>query len=60
MRPKPAKLAVEPRLRAVVEAKLAMRWSPAQITGWLPLAYPDDPTMRISHETLSESVRPAP
>ena len=39
-RPKPAKLAVEPRLRAVVEAKLALRWSPEQIAGWLPLAYP--------------------
>jgi IS30 family transposase len=38
MRPKPAKLAVEPGLRAVVEAKLAMRWSPEQIVGWLPLA----------------------
>ena len=38
-RPKPAKLAVEPRLRAVVEAKLALRWSPQQIAGWLPLAY---------------------
>jgi IS30 family transposase len=42
MRPKPAKLAVKPGLRAVVEAKLAMRWSPEQIVGWLPLAYPDD------------------
>jgi IS30 family transposase len=39
-RPKPAKLAVEPRLRAVVEAKLALRWSPQQIAGWRPLAYP--------------------
>jgi hypothetical protein len=29
-RPKPAKLAVEPRLRAVVEAKLALRWSPSR------------------------------
>jgi IS30 family transposase len=39
-RPKAAKLAVESRLRAVVEAKLAVRWSPQQIAGWLPLAYP--------------------
>jgi DNA-binding CsgD family transcriptional regulator len=39
-RPKPAKLAVEPRLRAVVEAKLGLRWSPEQIAGWLRLAYP--------------------
>jgi IS30 family transposase len=35
----------------VVEAKLGLRWSPEQIVGWLRLAYPDDPTMRISHET---------
>jgi DNA-binding CsgD family transcriptional regulator len=37
-RPKPAKLFLEPGLRAVVEAKLALRWSPEQIAGWLPLA----------------------
>jgi IS30 family transposase len=36
-RPKPAKLVLEPRLRAVVEAKLALRWSPQQIAGWLEL-----------------------
>jgi IS30 family transposase len=51
-RPKPSKLTVEPRLRAVVEAKLRLRWSPEQIAGWLPLAYPNNPTMRISHETI--------
>jgi IS30 family transposase len=39
-RPKAAKLVLEPRLRAVVEAKLARRWSPEQIAGWLPLALP--------------------
>jgi len=31
---------IEPQLRAVVEAKRALRWSPQQIAGWLPLAYP--------------------
>src|SRR5215208_547591 len=36
--PKAAKLAVEPRLRAVMEAKLALGWSPQQIARWLPLA----------------------
>ena len=51
-RPKAAKLVTEPRLRAVVEAKLALRWSPQQIAGWLPLAYPQDPVMRVSHETI--------
>jgi IS30 family transposase len=51
-RPKPAKLVLRPRLRVVVEAKLALRWSPQQIAGWLPLAYPSDPVMRVSHETI--------
>jgi IS30 family transposase len=51
-RPKAAKLVTQPRLRAVVEAKLALRWSPEQIAGWLPLAYPQDPVMRVSHETI--------
>jgi len=51
-RPKAAKLVAQPRLRAVVEAKLALRWSPEQIAGWLPLAYPSDPVMRVSHETI--------
>jgi transposase, IS30 family len=35
----------------VVEGKLELRWSPQQIAAWLPLAYPDDPEMRVSHET---------
>jgi transposase, IS30 family len=36
----------------VVEAKLAVRWSPQQIASWLPLAYPQDPVLRVSHETI--------
>src|SRR5207249_828440 len=52
LRPKPSKLTVCPRLRAVVEAKLELRWSPEQVAGWLPLAFPDDPEMRVSHETI--------
>jgi IS30 family transposase len=50
-RPKPARLACCPRLREVVEGKLELRWSPQQIAAWLALAYPDDPEMRVSHET---------
>nr|WP_237293251.1 hypothetical protein [Streptomyces katrae] len=34
-RPKQAKLAQRPSLRALVEAKLALCWSPEQIAGWL-------------------------
>ena len=51
-RPKPAKLSQCLRLRSVVEAKLTLRWSPQQIAEWLPLAYPDDLVMRVSHETI--------
>ena len=50
-RPKPAKLARCPRLRKV-EGKLELRWSPEQIAGWLKASYPDDPEMRVSHETI--------
>ena len=37
---------------SVVEAKLTLRWSPQQIAGWLPLAYPQESVMRVSHETI--------
>jgi IS30 family transposase len=51
-RPKPAKLAQCLRLREVVESKLELRWSPQQIAAWLRISYPDDPEMRVSHETI--------
>jgi IS30 family transposase len=51
-RPKPAMLALNDRLREVVEAKLEVRWSPEQISGWLSVTYPDDPEMQVSHETI--------
>jgi len=51
-RPKRAKLAQCERLRAVVEGKLERRWSPQQISGWLVRAFPEDPEMRVSHETI--------
>ena len=51
-RPKSCRLAVVPRLRRVVTAKLRMNWSPEQVSGWLKREYPDDETMHISHETI--------
>jgi len=51
-RPKRAKLAQCARLRQVVEAKLELCWSPEQISGWLVRSFPDDPEMRVSHETI--------
>ena len=55
-RPKTAKLADCPRLRRVVEEKLALRWSPQQISGWLVRTFPDDAEMRVSHETIYMSL----
>ena len=55
-RPQVAKLVRCPRLRRVVEAKLAGYWSPEEISAWLARAYPDDPEMRVSHETIYMSL----
>jgi IS30 family transposase len=55
-RPKPAKLATRPRLRAVVETWLADRWSPRQIADRLVVEFPDDLEMRVSHETIYQSL----
>lgn len=49
---KPRTLAVQPRLRTAVFTLLAQRWSPEQIARGLPQRYPDEPTMRISHEAI--------
>ncbi|GAT67255.1 integrase [Planomonospora sphaerica] len=51
-RPKPAKPARHPALRAAVEAKPALCWSPEQISGWLRRHHPHEPGMRISHEAI--------
>jgi IS30 family transposase len=51
-RPQRCKLARQPRLAALVAAKLAADWSPEQIAGWLKARYPEDETMRVSHETI--------
>jgi IS30 family transposase len=55
-RPKPTKLSRDPRLLAEVERGLLRRWSPEQISTRLKLDHPDDPEMRISHETIYQSL----
>jgi IS30 family transposase len=51
-RPRPCVLARNQRLRDLVIEKLSIEWSPHQISGWLKVAYPEDETMRVSHETI--------
>ncbi|MDP2584402.1 MAG: IS30 family transposase [Candidatus Palauibacterales bacterium] len=55
-RPKIPKLARHPLLRAEVERRLAQRWSPQQIARRLALVFPDDPEMRVSHESICRSL----
>jgi transposase, IS30 family len=51
-RPKPTKLGSCPRLVAEVQRGLERGWSPQQISARLSREFPDDPRMRISHETI--------
>lgn len=55
-RPKPCKLDVNEKLRDHVIEKLKLDWSPEQIAGELPLSFPDDENMRISHETIYKTI----
>jgi IS30 family transposase len=55
-RPKPAKLATDLRLRREVEDRLEHNHSPQQIAKRLPEDFPDDPEMRVSHETIYQSI----
>ncbi len=54
-RPKRAKLAAGPLLDCV-EAWLEQWWSPGQIARRLRLEYPHDEAMRVSHETIYQSL----
>ncbi len=55
-RPKPTRLVSNPRLLAAVESGLRRRFSPQQISRWLVREYPDDVGMRVSHETIYQSL----
>ena len=49
-------LAMNRKLRDIVASKLILDWSPEQISGWLKNQYPDDQSMRVSHETIYRSL----
>src|ERR1700730_9745770 len=52
LRPKRCLLSINLKLRNIVASKLILDWSPEQISGWLKIQYPDDESMRVSHETI--------
>ena len=55
-RPKPSKLARHPVVRGQVQQLLDRRYSPQQVSGRLRMLHPDDPAMRVSHETIYQSI----
>ena len=56
LRPKPCRLARHPQLRWRVAQKLALQWSPEQVSGWLKRQFPADQGMQVSHETIYRSL----
>jgi len=56
LRPKPCLLGVNRTLQRIVTSKLSLDWSPEQVSGWLKAEYPDDESMRVSHETIYRSL----
>lgn len=55
-RPKPCKLALHGRLRAIIARKLSSNWAPQQISGWLKRRYRGHVSMQVSHETIYRSL----
>lgn len=56
LRPRPCKLARNRVLAGTVAAKLAIRWSPQQISGWLRREHAGEPAMQVSHETIYQTL----
>ena len=56
LRPKKCLLSANRKLRDIVASKLILDWSPEQISGWLKTPYPDDESLRVSHETIYRSL----
>jgi len=56
LRPKPCRLSLHDTLRELVASKLLLDWSPEQISGWLKTQYPNDESLRVSHETIYRSL----
>src|SRR5262250_1779427 len=56
LRPKRCLLSLNRKLRDVVARKLILDWSPEQISGWLKARYPNNESMRVSHETIYRSL----
>jgi transposase, IS30 family len=59
-RPRRGRLLVDRELRAHVEVRLELEWSPEQIAAWLRTEYPGRPGWWICHETIYQASIVAP
>jgi IS30 family transposase len=55
-RPKQSKLVINQKLREAVEGGLSRQYSPEQISHRLVKDFPDDESMRVSHETIYQAL----
>jgi IS30 family transposase len=55
-RPRSGRLLRDDGLRAQVQAKLELEWSPEQIAAWLRLEFPDRPSWHVCHETIYQAL----
>jgi IS30 family transposase len=55
-RPKSPHIVPGSDLRSQIDGKLAVRWSPQQISRYLKRAFPDDPTMRACPEAIYQAI----
>jgi IS30 family transposase len=56
LRPKPCLLATHAALGQIVASKRMQDWSPQQVSGSLKMEYPNDESLRVSHETIYRSL----
>ncbi len=55
-RRRPGRLAIDAELRAVVQEKLELEWSPEQISAWLRSLYRDRRSWHVCHETIYQAL----
>jgi len=55
-RPRRSRLIDDPQLRAAVQAKLELEWSPEQIAAHLRQEFPEQPSWHVCHETIYQAL----
>lgn len=55
-RRRPGRLAVDVELRAVVQEKFELEWSPEQISTWIRSTFAEQPCWHVCHETIYQAL----